>query len=200
MYDLADWQLAPAADPAAGSHDHDAWPATPARFEPALLLNASYEPLRVVSWRRAVVLTFIDKVEVIDVYPRLIHSITTSRPLPAVLRLRHRAPLRVREVPFSRTNVYARDALTCQYCGARLAPHLLSYDHVVPRTRGGRTDWGNVVTCCIPCNRRKGDRTPEEVGMRLARRPHRPSQLFLGGLGRVRIPDPWQPYLPARSD
>lgn len=185
MYDLADWDLAPAT------------PVVAAALEPALLLNASYEPLRVVSWRRAVVLSFIDKVEVIDVYPRQVRSVSTSLSLPAVLRLLHRAPLRVREVPFSRPNVYARDALTCQYCGDRLAPHLLSYDHVIPRTRGGRTDWSNVVTCCIPCNRSKGDRTPEEAGMALARRPHRPSQLFLTSLGRARIPAPWHPYLPA---
>ena len=186
MYDLADWDLTTTE------------PTAPARaLEPALLLNTTYEPLRIVSWRRAVVLSFVDKVEVLDVHPCSIHSVTRSMALPAVLRLRHRAPLRVRDVPFSRTNVYARDALTCQYCGDRLAPHLLSYDHVLPRTRGGRTDWTNVVTCCIPCNRRKGDRTPEEAGMRLARRPHRPNQLFLGGLGRVRIPSAWQPYLPA---
>lgn len=195
MYDLADWDWT-ADEPSLGGHGIRE-PAPLPTLEPALLLNATYEPLRVVSWRRAVVLTFVEKVEVLDVYPRRVHSVATSMVLPAVLKLKHRAPLRVREVPFSRTNVYARDALTCQYCGDRLAPHLLSYDHVLPRTRGGRTDWTNVVTCCIPCNRRKGDRTPEEAGMRLARRPHRPNQLFLGGLGRVRIPRPWQPYLPA---
>ncbi len=194
MYDLADWDLAPTADPDDEDGGDDG-PPPRTRFEPALLLNTSYEPLRVVSWRRAVVLTFVDKVEVIEVYPRQVRSVSVALPLPAVLRLKSRAPLRVREVPFSRTNVYARDALTCQYCGARLPPHLLSYDHVMPRTRGGRTDWANVVTCCIPCNRSKGDRTPEEAGMRLAHRPHRPSQLFLAGLGRVRIPSPWQPYL-----
>lgn len=195
MYDLADWDLAPASEADEEPVRPGPAGAGPGTLEPALLLNASYEPLRVVSWRRAVVLTFIEKVEVLDVYPRVVHSVTSEMALPAVLRLRHRAPLRVREVPFSRTNVYARDSLTCQYCDTHFPPHLLSYDHVVPRTRGGRTDWGNVVTCCIPCNRRKGDRTPEEAGMRLSSRPQRPSQLFLGSLGRLRIPDPWQPYV-----
>lgn len=194
MYDLADWELSPAHEPER-EPVAPASPAVAASLDPALLLNASYEPLRVVSWRRAVTLTYVEKVEVLDVYPRVLHSVSRTVELPAVLRLKMRAPLRVREVPFSRTNVYARDGLTCQYCGTRFPPHQLSYDHVLPRTRGGRTDWANVVTCCLPCNRRKGDRTPEEAGMRLATRPHRPSQLSLGGLVRLRIPGPWKPYL-----
>jgi len=100
-------------------------------------------------------------------------------------------------VPFSRANVYARDDHRCQYCTRRLPPAQLTFDHVVPVARGGQKGWDNIVTCCIPCNRRKGDRTPEEVGFRLLRRPRRPPALpsLSLGLSANRAPDSWRDYL-----
>jgi 5-methylcytosine-specific restriction endonuclease McrA len=101
------------------------------------------------------------------------------------------------DVPFSRANVYARDEHTCQYCGDRFSPSQLTFDHVVPVARGGRKEWDNIVTCCIPCNRRKGDLLPEEAGLRLIRRPRRPPALphLTLTLGVHRTPESWRDYL-----
>jgi 5-methylcytosine-specific restriction endonuclease McrA len=99
------------------------------------------------------------------------------------------------EIRFSRLNIYARDGFTCQYCAVRFATEDLTFDHVLLRSRGGRTSWENIVTCCIPCNAAKADRTPDETGMKLRRRPGRPSFLpsitvKLGGA----VPEEWRPY------
>jgi 5-methylcytosine-specific restriction endonuclease McrA len=168
-------------------------------MEQTLVLNASYEPLRVVSWQKAITLLFQGKVEVIAVYDREIHGVTVRVKLPSVLRLlRHvRMKRPFADVPFSRANVYARDDHSCQYCGRRFAPGHLTFDHVVPVARGGHKGWDNIVTCCIPCNRRKGDGTPEEAGLRLVRRPRRPPVLptLVLTFGTHRAPESWRDYL-----
>lgn len=145
-------------------------------MEQTLVLNATYEPLRIVPWQKAITLLFQGKVEVIAVYDREIHGVTVRVKLPSVLRLlRHvRIKRPFADVPFSRGNVYARDDHRCQYCGNRFAPAQLTFDHVIPVARGGHKGWDNIVTCCIPCNRKKGDLTPEEAGMHLIRKPKRP--------------------------
>ena len=168
-------------------------------MDQTLVLNATYEPLRVVPWQKAITLLFQGKVEVIAVYDREIRGVTVRVRLPSVLRLlRHvRMKRSFADVPFSRANVYARDEHTCQYCGDRFSPSQLTFDHVVPVARGGRKEWENIVTCCIPCNRRKGDRLPERAGLRLVRRPRRPSahpHLTLS-LGVHRAPESWRHYL-----
>ncbi len=168
-------------------------------MDQTLVLNATYEPLRVVPWQKAITLLFQGKVEVIAVYDREIRGVTVRVRLPSVLRLlRHvRMKRAFADVPFSRANVYARDHHTCQYCGERLAPSQLTFDHVVPVARGGRKDWNNIVTCCIPCNRRKGDRLPEEAGLQLVRRPRRPPAhpALTISLGVRRAPASWRDYL-----
>jgi 5-methylcytosine-specific restriction endonuclease McrA len=100
-------------------------------------------------------------------------------------------------VPFSRTNVYARDGHRCQYCGRALPPSALTFDHVLPVARGGHKGWDNIVTCCIPCNRDKGDRTPEEAGFSLIRRPHRPRSvpMLARESGLLATPESWHDYL-----
>lgn len=171
-------------------------PGSKVRLAAALLLNATYEPLRVVEWRRALVLALLGRVEVLEHHDAVARTVTREIPLPAVIRLPTRAPDRARYLPFSRANLYARDRSMCQYCGARFAHPELSYDHVVPRTRGGRTEWTNVVTCCLGCNRRKGNRTPDEAGMPLTRPPVRPTSLLMTlELPADRIPGTWRPYL-----
>lgn len=168
-------------------------------MEQTLVLNATYEPLRVVPWQKAITLLFQEKVEVIAHYEREIRGVTVRVKLPSVLRLlRHvRMKRAFADVPFSRANVYARDDHRCQYCTRRLPPAQLTFDHVIPVARGGQKGWDNIVTCCIPCNRRKGDRTPEEVGFRLLRRPRRPPALpaLSLGLSPHRAPESWRDYL-----
>lgn len=141
-----------------------------------LLLNASYEPLSVISWQRAVTLLFSDKVEVLSVYDdREIRSVSFSIQMPSVVRLLRYARRRLLGIKLSRQNVFIRDGYACQYCG-RTPPEVeLSIDHVLPRSRGGRTSWENITTCCMACNREKGSRTPMEAGMALLRLPYRPT-------------------------
>ena len=164
----------------------------------SLLLNASYEPLRIVDWKRAVTLVLLNKVEVLEEYPREVRSVSITVRVPSILRLTkfiRRAP-RAR-VQFSRSSVFARDANTCQYDGRTYPVGELTIDHVVPRTAGGRSTWDNVVTACTDCNRRKGGRTPEQAGLKLIKTPVRPQGMgnVLFSTGLKAVPDSWRPYL-----
>lgn len=161
------------------------------------MLNASFEPLNVINWKRALKLVFLEKVEVLQETEHEVHSAHESLRIPAVVRLVRFVGFRKREVKFSRQNIYARDKFECQYCGEQLKPKNLTCDHVVPRSRGGKTTWTNIVTCCRPCNRRKGNRSPEEAGLHLRRQPVRPSWL-LGFHARFTMTQPpaaWREYL-----
>lgn len=164
-----------------------------------LLLNATYEPLRIVSWQKAITLLTKGKVEVVAVYDREIRGVSITFKLPSVLRLltQVRIARRFHHVPFSRANIYLRDGYACQYCGERKPSAELTFDHVIPVSRGGRKDWENIVTCCIECNRLKGGRTPEEAGLKLVRRPRRPT--FLPAvritIGLREVPKSWRDYL-----
>jgi 5-methylcytosine-specific restriction endonuclease McrA len=143
-----------------------------------LVLSTAYEPIARVSWQRAVTLLFAGKVEVVEEYnDREIRAITFSLRMPAVIRflraLRGKRP----RIRFSRENVYLRDHGRCQYCSLKLPRHDATYDHVVPRARGGLTNWENIVIACVSCNQRKGGRTPEQAGMKLVMKPVRPKKL-----------------------
>lgn len=168
-------------------------------MEQTLLLNASYEPLKVVDWRKAVTLWCQGKVEVISVYDREIHSVSITFRLPSVIRLLRYVRIRQRfdYVPFSRANIYARDEHTCQYCGRQMSTAELTFDHVVPVAQGGRKAWENIVTCCVTCNRRKGGRTPAEAHMHLVRLPKRPESVpaLRITIGLRQTPNSWRDYL-----
>jgi 5-methylcytosine-specific restriction endonuclease McrA len=168
-------------------------------MEHTLLLNASYEPLKIVNWQKAVTLWCQGKVEIISEYEREIHTVSFSFRLPSVIRLLRyvRIKRRFDYVPFSRANIYARDDYACQYCGHTLPASDLTFDHVVPVAQGGCKDWENIVTCCVGCNRRKGGRTPEEAGMRLLRQPERPREASAITITiRFRhTPESWRDYL-----
>jgi len=168
-------------------------------MEQTLLLNATYEPLRVVHWQKAITLWCQGKVEIVAHYDREIRSVTFSMRLPSVIRLLRRIRIRrsVEYVPFSRANIYARDNHSCQYCGDALASSELTFDHVVPVAQGGRKDWENIVTCCINCNRKKGGRTPEQAGMHLIRHPKRPDRTpaIRITFGLRNAPDSWRDYV-----
>jgi 5-methylcytosine-specific restriction endonuclease McrA len=163
-----------------------------------LLLNSTYEPLKVITWQRAVTLLWLGKVEVIRHYDRDIRSVTFKIRMPAVVRLLRFIRRKRQQISFSRKNLFARDDNSCQYCGQKRDSSELTYDHVVPRSLGGKTDWQNIVTCCIACNRRKGGRTPEQAGMRLLRHPRRPEKLpgvLTITIGLSSAPDAWRDFL-----
>lgn len=142
-----------------------------------LVLDLGYQPHRIVSWQRAVTMLFQGKVEVVEEYEDVIYSgRTLVLKMPAVVRLLQKVA-RKKAVRFSRMNVLTRDNWTCQYCGRKLPTNRLNYDHVTPRSQGGKTVWENIVTSCIPCNDRKANRTPQQARMQLRRPPVRPTSL-----------------------
>lgn len=136
-----------------------------------LVLNASYEPLNITSWRRAVGLLLKGKAESLEVNGE--RWIRPDHLQPTVIRLRQFVRVPYRQVPLTRRNIFHRDDHTCQYCGC--GHTTLSIDHVLPRSRGGSDTWENVATACLPCNVRKANRTPREAAMPLIRQPRRPS-------------------------
>ena len=159
-----------------------------------LVLNASYEPLNVTTVRRAHVLVFKGKAEVIEELDQPLHSASSTFPWPHVIRLVTyvRVPRAVQR-KISRRALFARDGWRCVYCGS--AGGRLTLDHVVPRSRGGDSVWENVVTSCAPCNLRKGDRTLEQAGMDLPHPPRPPQPVLFIKLAAPRIPHGWTPYL-----
>lgn len=162
-----------------------------------LLLSQSYEPIKVISWQRAITLLTLGKIEVVEEYDREVRAVSVVLRTPAVVRLlrafrRHQKP-----VKFSRVNIYTRDKHRCQYCGCKAAVADLTYDHVVPRSQGGQTTWTNIVTCCYECNRTKANRTPQQAGMRLLSEPVQPRWIpaVTIRLSTRSVPEAWQDYL-----
>jgi len=147
-----------------------------------LVLNQSFEPLHVCSSRRAILLLFAGKAELVEESDRLIRSPSKAFPLPSVIRL-HRYVRRppMAAVAFNKKNILRRDGYTCQYCG-RNGGERMTIDHIVPRSLGGRMVWENVVTSCQTCNGRKANKTLREAGMRLLQRPTRPFSIFYLGI------------------
>lgn len=159
-------------------------------------------PHRVIRWEEAITLWYLGKVDVLEEYDELISSTSITVPMPAVVRLRrHVAGVR-RGVKFSRSNVFSRDGYQCQYCGSKKPRSELSFDHVLPRTHGGRTGWENIVTACRPCNLKKRNRTPEQAGMGLLRPPVRPASLPIEPMsfGGREIPSEWRFYCTTASN
>jgi len=161
-----------------------------------LVLNATYEPINVVSIRRAVVLLLKEKAEVVEATERELRSANLRICMPAVIRLVYyvRIP-RLLGVPLSRRTVLARDYYTCQYCGATPNKGELTIDHVQPRSKGGETAWDNVVTACRRCNVRKGNRTLAEAGLTLRRKPARPRYIAFAVLAQSTQNELWQKYM-----
>jgi 5-methylcytosine-specific restriction endonuclease McrA len=164
---------------------------------PVLVLNASYEPINVTPARRAVVLVFKGVATAEEEDGAVIHSARNAFRIPSVIRLREfrRIPYQTRAL--SRKNILLRDRYTCQFCGKVFPAGDLTLDHVIPRSRGGHTDWDNLVACCHRCNNMKGDRLPEETGLRLLR-PPRPFTLHTSRqLMRLmgRSDERWRKYL-----
>lgn len=163
-----------------------------------LFLDVDWQPLRIEPWERAISDLFLGKVEVIEhSRDRTIQTVSRAVPMPSVVRLVRRFRREKIRVKFSRLNIYARDGFTCQYCGHLYATEDLTFDHVLPRSRGGKTSWENIVTCCIGCNVQKANRTPAEARMALARAPRKPRYLPAVGVKSSRgfqVPEEWRPY------
>jgi 5-methylcytosine-specific restriction endonuclease McrA len=158
----------------------------------ALVLNTTFEPLCVVSARRAVVLLLTQKADLVTDSGERMHSERLSVEVPSVIKLRTfvRVPYR-RRAALNRRAVFARDSSRCQYCAAPAE----SIDHVVPRSKGGEHVWENVVAACRPCNTRKRDRMLSDTTMVLRRRPTVPRELSWITVAVGRVPDDWEPYL-----
>ena len=162
-----------------------------------LVLDVGMRPLRVEPWERAICDFFLGKVEVVEYSrDRTIHSANRSWPMPSVVRVLHYFKRERLQVKFSRINIYTRDGLRCQFCGLPGKTEELTFDHVLPRSRGGRTVWENIVTCCMPCNKYKGDHTPAEAGMRLLKVPKKPAYLplIIVKMDSRNLPSEWVPY------
>jgi 5-methylcytosine-specific restriction endonuclease McrA len=160
-----------------------------------LVLNASQVPINVTSWRRAMTMLYKGRAAGVVYNGKMING--TLR-LPEIIRLVNYVPLPYSEVVLSRKNVYLRDNHTCQYCGKNGGT--LTIDHVVPKSRGGEDNWGNMVACCARCNNRKGDRLPEEAGMKLIGAPYRPSSTLYLQLTRLcGVPESWYNYFFGRN-
>ncbi|MEZ4700874.1 MAG: HNH endonuclease [Rhodothermales bacterium] len=158
-----------------------------------LVLNQDYRALTICSVQRAVVLVHLQKAELVESMPdHFLRSATLHFPWPSIVRLKYFVRVPYKRIMLSRKNVLRRDGYRCQYCGNRES---LTVDHVLPKSRGGKDTWENLVAACTPCNNRKGNRTPEEARLELRRQPFRPSQVmfirdFIGN-----VDDTWKPYL-----
>ncbi|MDA0747060.1 MAG: HNH endonuclease [bacterium] len=158
-----------------------------------LVLNQSYEPIHVCSVRRAIVLVFRGRAEIIESMDFCIRSVTEQFPVPSVVRLALYVRIAPKQLALSKKNVLKRDGHQCQYCGTRKGP--MTVDHVRPRTLGGKDTWENLVCACLACNNRKSDRAPEQAGLELLRRPRKPNHVtFISHLIGV-SDNRWRPYL-----
>ncbi len=167
---------------------------------PALVLNAdfrplSYYPLSLWSWQDTIKAVFLERVNIVAHYDRAVHSPSFEMKLPSVVSLKTYVKPATHPA-FTRFNVFLRDKFMCQFCGSN---DDLTFDHLIPRSRGGQTTWGNVVAACSPCNLRKGSKTPHEAGMHPAQHPFQPSVQHLHRNGRLFPPnylhESWMDYL-----
>jgi 5-methylcytosine-specific restriction endonuclease McrA len=157
------------------------------------VLNFSYEPLSIVSLQRAVRLLFAGKAEIVTQLDRNIASCKFEMPLPSIIRMLYYIKRPRARVGLTKKNVLLRDNHTCQYCGAR--GDEMNVDHVIPKSRGGSSDWFNLVCSCVRCNTRKNDRTPKEAGMQLRRKPYEPRYIPWIRVKRNTLPSEWGKYL-----
>lgn len=166
-----------------------------------LVLNAAYQPVNIVSWKDAFIKLYAEKaterVEIVSTYKnRVVRSASVSHPMPSVVRHVKFRHMKQKAIKFSRDNIWARDRGRCAYCAMQVPRHTYTYDHVVPKSKGGKTTWENIVVACAGCNGRKRDRTPAEAGMKLRTVPVRPHSLpdeFKNSLRyREGMPEEWK--------
>ncbi|MFC1961707.1 HNH endonuclease [Chloroflexota bacterium] len=163
---------------------------------PVLVLNQNYQPLAVCRARRAIILVFQGKAEMLENGVGLIHSAREIFALPSVIRLDYLIKRPLRETKMTRYEIFNRDGYTCQYCGKQTRQ--LTLDHVTPRYRGGQHTWENVVSACAHCNRRKAGHTPQEASMKLIHKPTTPrnNPFFTVPYQYLQTKREWHKYLP----
>ena len=164
-----------------------------------LVLNASYEPIRIVNWQAAILLWFQNKADILEEHSYHVRSAMKSFPVPAVLRLKkYVKPWAKGEARFSRDNIFLRDDYICQYCYKTFPTSKLTLDHVHPYSRGGLKTWTNIVTACKSCNHKKSDKTPREANMPLLKEPKALSQKAtrpINKRNKDHLPEIWRPYI-----
>ena len=162
-----------------------------------LLLTQGYEPIKTISWQRALTLFTLGKCEIVEEYDGFIRSSKLVLKMPAVVRLLYAFRRHKKPVKFTRINVHARDNYTCQYCAQKFPLSELTYDHVIPRAQGGTTHWGNITSSCSACNSKKAGRTPKQAGMKLLSEPKQPKWLAAIEirLSQQSTPSEWWSYL-----
>lgn len=158
-----------------------------------LVLNQDYSALSICSVPKAFLLVFMNKAELVAESPdEQLRSVHETFPKPTVIRLHRYINMPYRGVMLTRQNIFRRDGYQCQYCGSR---EHLTLDHVIPKSRGGKTHWDNLITACRRCNSRKGDCTPEQSGLRLRQRPFKPSFLMFIRDFSGPVDEQWLPFL-----
>ena len=168
-----------------------------------LVLSTAYQPMRYVSWKEAFCLWFSGRVEVIEFHSdRFINTVSEKMNIPSIIRFVKGVIKRNRQnksAKFSRINVLSRDNGKCQYCSVKLDKNNFTFDHVIPASQGGKTNWKNIVACCKTCNQRKGNRTPASAGMKLIKEPYVPDNFEIinksSKENALYIPEEWKTYL-----
>jgi 5-methylcytosine-specific restriction endonuclease McrA len=167
---------------------------SPSLANRVLVLNQSYEPISVCSAKKAFLLIFLLKADLVaEREDRVLRSVHATYPYPSVIRLSSYIRVKFKNVELSRRNILRRDNNQCQYCGKTTTP--LTLDHIIPRSRGGMDTWDNLVIACIRCNNRKGNQTPEEAGMKLAKQPRKPHHVIFLKNFMGKVDEAWKPYL-----
>ena len=158
-----------------------------------LILNQSYQPLMTLGAKRAIILSFTEKVEVLERYNDEIRSINLSIFMPSVIRLKDYVRFNNKKISLNRKNILKRDNHICQYCSSK--SNLLTIDHIVPKHKGGRDSWENLVAACVPCNTKKGNKLLKDINMVLLKKPKAPSFLFNIQNDLSNSQNSWKPYL-----
>ncbi len=161
----------------------------------SLKLDSSYRPVEIIDAVEALVLCLVGKARAVENYKKEINSVKESFKLPAVIALNRYVKFRFSYVACNRKNILWRDNYQCQYCANHFEPIKLTVDHVLPRSRGGKNEWENLVAACKKCNQRKGNKTPKECGMKPIREPFKPKADILRTIKKENINPKWENYL-----
>tara|TARA_A100001037_G_C14751113_1_gene457579 strand:- start:28 stop:579 length:552 start_codon:yes stop_codon:yes gene_type:complete len=158
-----------------------------------LVLNANYSPMMICTAKRAICLDYLDKIDILANYNEKVSSPSLTLDLPSVIKIKNYVRYDNLSLDLNRKNIISRDDYLCQYCGCNKGP--LTIDHIIPKGKGGTDTWENLVAACKPCNQKKGNQKPEEVGMSLRKKPKRPNRLhYFQKFVKEKQKD-WRPYL-----